>query len=220
MPVDRNQPVYPPSKGEDILATWGDAVSEHVVQRFATPTDRDMRWSNPPRGAVCMMLDTLTICWYDGTKWVNPATGVPLQQTVRAAGVPSANGNSTNVPTVHPGTSGSRTYLPLATLSGDPIVELTSIPWQVKARFSGLFQISFGCWVVSGSPPFMRFRNSPTLGNVNGAVMHEGTAGGVFIGYVREGDYLGVEVDVGGVAVPPQIQDSQFVLLDLRRTAL
>lgn len=81
MPVDRNQPVYPPSKGEDILATWGDAVSEHVVQRFATATDRDMRWSNPPKGALCVTVDTLTLWKYDGTNWVNAAPPAPPETT-------------------------------------------------------------------------------------------------------------------------------------------
>ena len=34
MPVDNTQPVYPPSPGKAIEASWGDHVSEHVIQRF------------------------------------------------------------------------------------------------------------------------------------------------------------------------------------------
>ena len=76
MPVDINQPVFPPTQGGDILATWGDEVSEHVVQRFATiHRARRQVVAIHRQGDLCVTTDTLTLWKYDGTNWVTPLRG-------------------------------------------------------------------------------------------------------------------------------------------------
>jgi hypothetical protein len=44
--------------GQKIASTWGNEIRDRSVQVFATPTERDAQWPNPPRGAVCVTVDT------------------------------------------------------------------------------------------------------------------------------------------------------------------
>jgi len=79
MPVASTQPVYPPPPGNPVEAVWGVAVSESVIQRFTTISDRDTKWTAPiPTGAQCVTTSPSLIEWiYDGVKWV-PTGGVMI----------------------------------------------------------------------------------------------------------------------------------------------
>lgn len=61
MPVAVTQPVYPPSAGQPIEEVWGDAVSDSVVQRFSSTTDRDTKWPDPPNGALAWIGNELQV---------------------------------------------------------------------------------------------------------------------------------------------------------------
>ena len=56
MPVSTSQPVYPPTPGVPVFASWGSQVSEHVIQRFNSIAERDARWVNPPVGSMCSVM--------------------------------------------------------------------------------------------------------------------------------------------------------------------
>jgi hypothetical protein len=75
MAVSPSQPVFPPIPGREVLASWGDSVSDAVVQRFGSTALRDSQWPNPPKGAVCTTTNTSPpILWcYDGTRWNDQA---------------------------------------------------------------------------------------------------------------------------------------------------
>src|SRR5262245_17975390 len=73
-------PVYPPPPGRAVEGPWGSAVSEHVVQRFATAAERDAKWTTPPTGALCVTVSPLVGWMYTGTVWAQwggaPGVGV------------------------------------------------------------------------------------------------------------------------------------------------
>jgi len=79
MPVAGSQPVFPPPSGSPIQSVWGQAVSEHVVQRFANEADRDAKWTSPPNGAVCITLDTNILWQHQSGGWVYSQTAIPNQ---------------------------------------------------------------------------------------------------------------------------------------------
>ena len=79
MPVAGSQPVFPPPSGSPIQSVWGQAVSEHVIQRFANEADRDAKWTSPPDGAVCITLDTNILWQRQPGGWMVSQTAIPNQ---------------------------------------------------------------------------------------------------------------------------------------------
>jgi hypothetical protein len=53
MPVSNTQPVFPPPSGSPVQSVWGQAVSDHTIQRFTSTADRDAKWSSPAEGSIC-----------------------------------------------------------------------------------------------------------------------------------------------------------------------
>ena len=70
MALDPNVNVVPPSPGDLVFASWGDRVSESVVQHFDTIADR-AKWDTPPptKGAVCSVAGKDLYVW-NGSKWL------------------------------------------------------------------------------------------------------------------------------------------------------
>jgi len=93
MPVANSQPVYPPASGAPIQSTWGQGVSEQITQKFASPADRDAKWTSPPNGALAWTPD------YGGSSWIRMGGTWKLMQCDAAAfgsiSAPSMGGNAT-----------------------------------------------------------------------------------------------------------------------------
>jgi hypothetical protein len=92
MAVDATQPVYPPQTLTPITSTWGQAVSDAVVQKFTSTTDRANKWINPPAGSLSTIVGSGYIEVYRANGWtkvfygslVNQHWGIPdnLNQNV------------------------------------------------------------------------------------------------------------------------------------------
>ena len=67
MPVDGTQPVYPPQTLTPITSVWGQAVSDSVVQKFASTTDRTSKWVNPPTGSLSTIIGSGVVEVYRST---------------------------------------------------------------------------------------------------------------------------------------------------------
>jgi len=52
-----------------IQSAWGNEIRDRTVQSFATVTERNT-WAAPPKGALAVTLDSLSLWQYDGTAWV------------------------------------------------------------------------------------------------------------------------------------------------------
>ncbi len=70
MPIDASQPVNQPPPGAPVQASWGQAVAEVVVQHFLTIAERDLKWTNPPIGSVCVTNDTNVLWFRRSSAWV------------------------------------------------------------------------------------------------------------------------------------------------------
>jgi hypothetical protein len=85
MAVDANQPVFPPVTQTPITSEWGRAVSDSVVQKFASVADRDSKWVLPPEGSVSTITGSgiLSIyrddAWHDIVESAACAANIPLQ---------------------------------------------------------------------------------------------------------------------------------------------
>jgi hypothetical protein len=74
--------------GNIILAAWGNEIRDRSVQVFATVAERDAQWPAPPRGAVCVTLDTDTLWKRGAAAWVaiaGPAAWSPFTPTLTAS---------------------------------------------------------------------------------------------------------------------------------------
>jgi hypothetical protein len=69
MAVDSTQPVYPPQTLTPITSVWGQAVSDSVVQKFASVADRTAKWVNPPVGSLSTIIGTGTIDVFRAGAW-------------------------------------------------------------------------------------------------------------------------------------------------------
>ena len=69
MPVDGTQPVYPPQTLTPITSVWGQAVSDSVVQKFASTTDRTNKWVNPPAGSLSTIIGSGIVAVYRAGAW-------------------------------------------------------------------------------------------------------------------------------------------------------
>ena len=70
MPVDGTQPVYPPQTLTPITSAWGRAVSDAVIQKFASSTDLTNKWPNPPAGSMAVVPSTSRLYIHNGTQWI------------------------------------------------------------------------------------------------------------------------------------------------------
>jgi hypothetical protein len=69
MAVDSTQPVYPPQTLTPITSTWGQAVSDAVVQKFASSIDRTNKWINPPAGSLSTIIGSGSVDIYRDDNW-------------------------------------------------------------------------------------------------------------------------------------------------------
>ena len=69
--------------GQIILASWGNAIRDRTIQRFATPAERDALWpaATAGAGAYCVTVDTLTVWVSSGTVWRRPPGATYLSQS-------------------------------------------------------------------------------------------------------------------------------------------
>ena len=81
-----------------ILSSWGNAIRDRTVQRFATATERAAQWATPPTGACCWLDAPGVLAVYNGAAWV---TITPVMATV-PANQSTASGSYTDLSTAGP----------------------------------------------------------------------------------------------------------------------
>jgi hypothetical protein len=52
-----------------ILSTWGNAIRDRTIQRFATAAERTSQWPSPPAGALSYLDSDPTTLWIFETTW-------------------------------------------------------------------------------------------------------------------------------------------------------
>ena len=67
MPISDTYPGYTPSPGEDIDATWGAAISETVIPRFASVNDAGAKYQSPDQGSL--MRVGVTVYMHTNGQW-------------------------------------------------------------------------------------------------------------------------------------------------------
>ena len=57
--------------GEDTEATWGNAIRDRAVMRYANDAARDASEPAPQPGRICYILDSEEFQLFNGTDWVS-----------------------------------------------------------------------------------------------------------------------------------------------------
>lgn len=67
--------------GEEVLAAdFNPYVQNQVVPQFTSTAQRDAQWTTPPKGAMCVTQDTLTLWTYNGSAWTKQVAGALLAE--------------------------------------------------------------------------------------------------------------------------------------------
>lgn len=75
MPLPSTARPAVPQPGQPVEASWGEAVAESVIQRFADTNERNTDWTNPPDGAVAYTRTDNTLWLRINGTWAPIVTG-------------------------------------------------------------------------------------------------------------------------------------------------
>jgi hypothetical protein len=98
--------------GTIIQSAWGNQIRDRTVQVFATVAERNALWPAPPRGAMCITVDTLALWIFDtGAGGWRPTPGTVLATSVSTA---LASNTSASVRVQLPGSLTAAVVFPAA----------------------------------------------------------------------------------------------------------
>jgi hypothetical protein len=112
------------------------------------------------------------------------------------------------LPTAYPGTNPNRTYLPLATVEGDPVAHIEN-GYQLTFDVGGLYYVRWGMWSEGTLPTYFRLRDQAGTVRYESGYNQDGVVLHVYAG-------LGLQLELDGAA-GSLANDAALVVTDLRR---
>jgi hypothetical protein len=146
--------------------------------------------------------------WYwDGEKWLT-ATGETVDLSGEAPELVSRSESVVTLPTAYPGTSPTRSYLPLVTVTGDTVAHIEN-GYQLVFDVSGLYYIRWGMWSEAVVPSYFRLRDQGGTSRYESGSNNDGVVLHVYAG-------SGLQLELEG-ADGSKANDASLVVTDLRR---